>query len=250
MAKREARPPESVGELRRRIQRARVRGAAKPRADTARKALLAWLDTAVRHGLGLRDILKRLASGEAALGIGAAVHDALATDPPEILQKAACRSGCAFCCILSGGDGGTITETEARRVHAALAPFAGQPDGRTWHPAACPALDPESRTCRIYEERPLLCRSFVSTDADACRENAEGGNADGAGVLGSQVTYLAALGLVRSALEGTARPRTYALDEMAAATVAGKTETEALESARQKPRALDDAIRGTAGTAK
>jgi len=247
MTKRPARPPESHEALRARILRASVRGAGKPAVETGRRAVLAWLDTAARHGLALREVLKRLASGEAALGIGAAVHDGLAADPPEVLRNAACRSGCAFCCILSGGDGGTITETEARRVHAALAPLAGQPDGRDWHRAACPALDPESRTCRIYENRPLLCRSFVSRDAEACRENSEGGNAAGAGVLGSQVTYLTALGLARSALDGTLRIRTYALDRVAAAAVAGKTESEALEIGRQKPRALDDAIRGTAG---
>lgn len=245
MAKSQAGQPPTHEALHRAITRATAKAAPRAAVEAARRALLAWLDTAARHGLSPADMLRRLASGEAATGVGRAVGDALAARPPAGLETPACRSGCAFCCILNGGDGGTITETEARQVHGALAPLAGGPDGRSWHPAACPALDPEAKTCRIYDARPVLCRAFVSTDAGACEANAAGGAVAGAGLLGSHVTYLAALALARSALDGTARVRTFALDRLAAASLEGKPLAEALEAARQKPRALDDALRGS-----
>jgi hypothetical protein len=238
--------PRDVAELRARIASARVASAPKPALDQARRALIAWLDTAERHGMTLNDVLRGLASGQAAASIGAALHDTISADPPEVLRNAACRSGCAFCCILSGGDGGTITRTEAEQVHRALAPLAGEPDGRRWHPAACPALDPNRKICRIYDARPTICRSFVSSDAAVCEENAEGGAALGAGVLGSHLTYLAAHAVARAALGGTARVRTYALDRIAHGAVSGADLAEALAAAEQKPRVLDDALKGTA----
>ncbi|MDJ1008940.1 MAG: YkgJ family cysteine cluster protein [Paracoccaceae bacterium] len=234
---------ESVDALKKRILRARARGAARPVEDQARRALLTWVETAGRHGLTLRDILSRLASGEAARAIGRGVHDALESHPPPVLAEAACRSGCAFCCILSGGEGGTISEAEARAVHGALAALGAMPSGRDWHPSACPALDPATRTCRIYADRPVLCRSFVSTDAAACEANAEGGSEAGAGLLGSHPVYLAALGLSRAALDGRLRVRTYALDRVAEAALAGAPLDAALDAARQRPRSLDDATR-------
>ena len=244
MGKRAA-PCKDTPDLRARLAAAKVPHAPKPALDQARRALIAWLDTAERHGMSFSDILRKLASGDATSSVGAALHDAMSAQPPEILREAACRSGCAFCCILSGGDGGTITRAEAERVYSALAPFEGRPDGRAWHKAACPALDPETRTCRIYEDRPSICRSFVSRDAEVCRENAEGGEAGGAGVLGSHLTYLAAHALVRAVLEGTARVRTYSLDKVAAGAVSGEPMAEALAAAQQKPRVLDDALKGT-----
>lgn len=240
-----AKAPKTMADLGRRLERARAASAPKAVADGARRGLLAWFAAAERHGLGLREVLKRLASGDAARGVGHGVQEAIEANPPEVLRNAACRSGCAFCCILSGGDGGTMTEAEARTVHAALAPFAGVPDGRAWHPAACPALDPASRTCRIYEARPLVCRAYVSTDAAACEANSEGGEEPGGGLLGSHASYLAALALARDALRGTATVGTYALDRVAAATVEGADLRTALDAGRQKPRALDDALKGT-----
>jgi len=238
----------TLEELRARVLVAKAPGAAKPVLEQARRALLAWLDTAARHGLPPNDVLRRLASGEAAVSIAAAVGEAIAADPPEAMREAACRSGCAFCCILSGGEGGTITRAEAARVHAALAPFAGQPDGRGWHASACPALDPGTRTCRIYDDRPTICRSFLSRDAAACEENAAGGEAAGAGILGSHVVYLAALALSRSALAGTVRVKSYALDRTAAGAVAGEDLAKTLAAAEQKPRALDDELRSAGRT--
>jgi Fe-S-cluster containining protein len=154
-------------------------------------------------------------------------------------QGLACADGCAFCCILSGEDGGTITEAEAIALHSALAPLSGQPDGRAWHPKACPSLDPETRSCRAYDARPMICRAYVSTDVEACKAVSEGQAAIGPGTLGPYHTYLAAIGLSRAALKGVKRVSTYALAKVAAAAVEGALLDDALASARHKPTELD-----------
>ena len=175
-----------------------------------------------------------LAQGEAAVELAEAGLEAA---PP--MPGLACSAGCAFCCILSGEDGGTISETEARRLHAALAPRAGEPDGRQWHPDACAALDPETRTCRAYEARPVICRAYVSTDVAACEKVAEGEAAPGPGTLGPYHGYLAALGLARGALKGSRRVSTYALKRVTAAAAEGQSLDEALAAARHKPAELE-----------
>ncbi|MCA8922161.1 MAG: YkgJ family cysteine cluster protein [Planctomycetes bacterium] len=64
----------------------------------------------------------------------------------------ACARGCADCCV----DGITVFEVEAARIraqHGALL-AAGEP-----HPeGACAFLDGE-RACRIYADRPYVCRT-------------------------------------------------------------------------------------------
>jgi len=62
-----------------------------------------------------------------------------------------CRQGCAKCCM----DGLTVFELEAehiRRRHAALLRGAPHP------PGACAFLD-ATGACRIYADRPYLCRT-------------------------------------------------------------------------------------------
>ena len=213
-------------------------------ADRARRLLLAWFDTAVRAGLDARALARAMRDGVAAVQIARSL-DAGAARPAGM----ACAAGCAFCCILDGPDGGTITEAEARDLHAALRPLAGRPDGRDWHPAACPALDPDTRTCRAYDARPTLCRAYVSTDAQACETNAGGGAADGAGLLGFQLDYLAVLALSRAALNGVAPLRTYALTRVAAAAVDRVDVDGALDAARHVPRVLADACKGLTSVA-
>ncbi|WP_375254421.1 YkgJ family cysteine cluster protein, partial [Yoonia sp.] len=118
---------------------------------------------------------------------------------------------------------------------------------RDWHKDACPALDPETRSCRAYEARPTICRSFLSMDADACRENAEGGKAQGAGLLGSHLDYLAVHALCRQALRGISQVPSYSLAATAAGAVAGQDLESSLHAARHKPSALDQACKeGTA----
>ena len=213
--------------LRRRIEAARAAGPVTV-AERARAALLAWLEATPSGAT------ERLADGTAATGIAHVALSGLG-----VPQGLACAKGCAFCCILRGSDGGTLTEAEARRLHAALVPLAGQPDGRAWNPRACPALDPETRTCRAYDARPMICRTYVSTDAAACEKVAEGMPAPGPGTLAPYHIYLAALGLSRAALRGTRRVSTYALDRVAAAAAEGACVEDALAAARHKPAELE-----------
>ncbi len=247
--KRARQTPGSVADLRARLSQATLAGAEPGRIDRARRLVDAWLGTAEAHRMPLGEVVRAMAGGRTALQLAAALHDEATRDPPPILREAACSEGCAFCCILDGPDGGTITEAEARALHAAVSPLAGQPDGRAWHPAACPALDPETRACRAYEARPTICRSFLSRDAEACRINAEGGSADGAGLLGVHLDYLAVHALIRATLAGVARVETYSLREVAAASVDGADEKSALARARHPARMLDDAGRGAARAA-
>ena len=131
-----------------RLNKARV--ATKPEvSDRAKRGLIAYVGAQTDTKQAVTD----LADGTAATGIGRLGLSGLS---PSGL---ACAEGCAFCCILSGDDGGTISETEAVALYEALAPLAGQPDGREWNPKACPSLDPDSRMCRAYEARPMICRA-------------------------------------------------------------------------------------------
>lgn len=234
--------PRGIAALRARAIKARAR-AAGSNEGRARNLLLTYLDAAAARALPPREVAEDMARGGAALRLGEATRNALMASPPRVVREAACASGCAFCCILRGGDGGTITETEARRLHDALSPFAGTPDGRDWHPAACPALDPDTRSCRAYDVRPMVCRSYVSTDAEACRINSEGGEAQGGGLLGSHVDYLAVHALARDTLKGTMRVATYAMARIARGAVEGEALDDSLSAARQAPTTLTEALK-------
>jgi Fe-S-cluster containining protein len=196
--------------------------------------LTAFVEASAARGTPQAEIVEALSDGRAATQLGR-VGLGGAPVPPGL----DCARGCAFCCILSGEDGGTITEAEARILHAALAPMAGQPDGRSWHPDACAALDPETRECRVYDARPMICRSYVSTDVLACEAVAEGKPKAGPGTLGPYHDYLAAIALSRAALKGVRRVSTYALARVAAGAVDGQPVEDALRAARHKPSGLD-----------
>lgn len=240
------RPAVGIAALRARAAKARATNAGRGADDRAHRLLDAYLETAERQGRPVQDVVADMARGDVAWQIGMALRDELLRAPPAIARDAACAAGCAFCCILEGGDGGTITEAEATRLYRALAPVAHRPDGRDWHPRACPALDPDTRACRAYDARPLICRSFLSTDATACRTNAEGGSAAGSGLLGNHVDYLAVHALVRAALKGIARVSTYSLARVASGATAGETLETCLAAARHRSRALEDACRDLA----
>jgi hypothetical protein len=234
-------PPRDHAQLRAALVSARLPGSPPEVTDRARRALVAWLDAA--RGAPFAAAVDALASGRAALAIAEAGLER--TAPPPGL---ACRAGCAFCCILPGADGGTVTEAEARRLHGALAALP-PPEGPPWHAEACPALDPATRTCRAYEARPLICRAYVSTSADACERVARGTPAEGPGVLAPHTVMLAAHGLARAALKGLRAVPTYALRRVAAG--AGRPPDEALAAARHPPAALDaERRRGAEGWAR
>ncbi len=226
--------------LAQRVTKARVGGADKIRLERAKRILTSYLQTAFAHQIPVKDVVDEMASGKAAWRLGMAIRDEMMKSPPEVVRNAACGDGCAFCCILSGGEGGVITGFEAGQLHAALSPLAGQPDGRAWHKSACPALDPDTRSCRAYEARPMICRSFVSTDAKACEANAQGGKELGAGLLGNHVDYLMVLAVCRATLKGITQVQTYSLAETAALGVAG---SGGFEDAKHKSSALETACR-------
>lgn len=227
--------------LQTRIARARAPGLTRQRADLARRILTDLAARAAAAGQDGAQVLSLLADGMAAAQVAQALL-AQRADPPGL----DCRTGCAFCCILAGQDGALVTRAEARRVHAALTPLAGLPDGRAWHPRACAALDPETRTCRAYAARPTICRSYVSTDAAACETVAQGGTAPGPGLIGDHLTYLAVHALARAALRGVAAVPTYSLAAMTAAAVAGVPVETALKEARHAPKVLEGEVRRTA----
>ncbi|MEM0935433.1 MAG: YkgJ family cysteine cluster protein [Pseudomonadota bacterium] len=239
------RPVADVPSLLKRLRVAKLPGTPPALADRARKALGAYVESASAQGMPFAPLLARLADGQAAVTLGAVEAREAAARGADPSNGAACASGCAFCCILNGEDGGTITGSEAVRLHGALAPLAGAPDGRSWHRRGCPALDPETRMCRVYEARPTICRSFHSSDAAACEANAAGEPVPGARLAGAHLTYLAAHGLARATLAGRARVDTYALFDVACGAVEGRSLEDTLAAARHPPAALDAERRRT-----
>jgi len=240
----------TLAELARRVDKAMVKGVDKSVALRGRRILASYLQTAQSYGMPVKEVIAEMASGQAAWRLGSAVRDEILKTPPAAVTNAACQQGCAFCCILSGGEGGVITGFEATQLHEAAAPLAGQAEARDWHPLACPALDPETRNCRAYDARPMICRSFLSVDADACRENAEGGAAQGAGLLGSHLDYLVVHALCRQALKGIAQVPTYSMAATAAQAVAGRSPDQCLADARHKPSVLETACQDAIKAAK
>lgn len=231
----------TVGDIAARVAKAKVKGVDKAHEERGKRILSSFLQTAQNYGMPAKDVVTEMASGKAAWRLGHAVRDEILKAPPQAVTNAACTQGCAFCCILSGGEGGVITAFEAAQLHDAVTPLTGQPDGRDWHPAACPALDPATRSCRAYDARPMICRSFLSTDADACETNAAGGAEKGAGLLGSHLDYLVIHALCRQALRGITQVHTYSMAATAASAVAGDDAEHGLAKARHKPSALDTA---------
>lgn len=241
--------PMTIADLAARVDRARVKGVDGSLETRAKRIVTSYLQTAQTYGMPTKDVIAEMANGQAAWRLGTAVRDEILKTPPDAVRKAACNQGCAFCCILSGDEGGLITQVEAERLHTALAPMQGAPDGRDWHAKACPALDPTTQSCRAYDARPMICRSFLSMDAEACRTNAEGGEVLGAGLLGSHLDYLAVHALCRQALKGITQVHTYNMAATAAGAVAGKGPVDTLATARHKPTALDEACRDGARAA-
>jgi len=203
----------------------------------AKRGISAFIKSMLADGKSQEAIISSIADGTAARGIG---HIGLSVYNPS---GTACKTGCAFCCILSGEDGGTITEVEAKQVFSALHKFQNEPDGRDWNPKACAALDPSTLTCRSYETRPMICRSYISTDASACEKVAQGESGSGMGTLEPYHTYLASLEVSRSSLKGVKRVSTYSLAKLAANAVGGVSLDEALKRSRHNSVELNKEIK-------
>jgi hypothetical protein len=71
-----------------------------------------------------------------------------------------CKAGCGKCC-------GPVmaTELEAQRVEAAI---VGLP--RSSDALDCPAMDPQTKACRAYAVRPMLCRLYGHVPNMTCPE--------------------------------------------------------------------------------
>lgn len=92
-----------------------------------------------------------------------------------------CRKGCSSCCV----DGISVFDVEARNIRARHAELLSDSPP---HPSgACAFLDQEG-ACRIYEDRPYVCRTqgiplrwveYTDSDTveyrDICPLNEEGG---------------------------------------------------------------------------
>ncbi len=239
----------TIADIAARVESARVKDLNVAVQNRAKRILMSYLQTAQIHGLPAKDVLSEMASGQAAWRLGHAVRDEIMKNPPDVVGKAACAEGCAFCCILRGGEGGLITEFEATQLHEALAPQQGKPDGRDWHPDACPSLDPVTRTCRAYDARPMICRSFISADAEACAKNTEGGKEQGAGLLGNHLDYLVIHALCRAALKGITMVHSYSMAATTMGAVSGEGLNKTLATSRHKPSALAVACRDGATAA-
>ena len=239
----------NMADLANRVAKAKVKGVDKALEERGKRILTSYLQTAQSYDMPVKDVIAEMASGQTAWRLGHAVRDEILKTPPDVVKNAACTQGCAFCCILSGGEGGVITGFEAQQLHAAVAPLKDQPDGRDWHPNACPALDPETRSCRAYDARPMICRSFLSMDARACERNAAGEAEHGAGLLGSHLDYLVVHALSRQALKGITQVHSYSMAATASGAVAGTTLSDSLTQARHKPSALEIACRDGAKAA-
>jgi Fe-S-cluster containining protein len=99
-------------------------------------------------------------------------------------ERLQCRRGCDACCL----DDLTVTEIEAERIRARHSEWLEVADPHS--PGACAFLD-EAGACRIYAERPSVCRSqglplrilFEDADdeiaehRDICPLNVDGGPA-------------------------------------------------------------------------
>jgi hypothetical protein len=67
-------------------------------------------------------------------------------------ERLVCRRGCSNCCV----DGIGVFEIEARRIRAQHAELLAT--GRPHPPGACAFLD-DAGACRIYDDRPYVCRT-------------------------------------------------------------------------------------------
>lgn len=113
------------------------------------------------------------------------LYDRVDTEAARLQERHAgrlqCRRGCSMCCV----DEITVTPVEAHNIRARHADLLR--DGTPHPPGMCAFLDEEG-ACRIYADRPYVCRSqglplrWTETDDDGrlveyrdiCPLNAEG----------------------------------------------------------------------------
>jgi Fe-S-cluster containining protein len=73
-----------------------------------------------------------------------------------------CRKGCDDCCRSLASEP-LISEAEWRMLEPALTPALKQniaASAKASRPVTCPLLDLETGACRVYQVRPLACRTY------------------------------------------------------------------------------------------
>lgn len=101
--------PLTFAALAKRVERANVKNLSKAGQDRAKRIVDSYLQTMQTHGMPISQVITEMQNGEAARRLGDAVRGEIMKTPPDAVRKAACADGCAFCCILAGGEGGLIT---------------------------------------------------------------------------------------------------------------------------------------------
>ena len=91
--------------------------------------------------------------------------------PPEPRARITCAACAAVCCRLEVL---CITETGVPRRFTRRNP-GGVPSMDRLADGWCAALDRDSLRCRIYEQRPLICREFEEGGPDCIEERAAWG---------------------------------------------------------------------------
>lgn len=103
-------------------------------------------------------------------------------EDPELSGKSSCKVGCSFCCniqvMISDDEADLLYElVRDGKVDVDLSRLEKQKDwGEDDYPnnylsgdAACVFLDKDTKTCKIYEDRPTACRTyFVASDPAQC----------------------------------------------------------------------------------
>lgn len=148
-------------------------------ADDIRKGLAATVrpDASPWYRLGIL--------GQFLMGFYELEIERLPADDPT--HEVACKKGCHWCCWTRveamPGEAEWIAdeiagwpETERKEMLAKLRENAarvhGLSDTRQWQlRRACAFLDRDTGACRIYERRPLGCRSYMSLSLGACKRD-------------------------------------------------------------------------------
>jgi Fe-S-cluster containining protein len=128
----------------------------------------------------------RVARGDAALASLRALHERIDREADRLAKLHAprlqCGRGCSACCL----DGLTVASVEAERIRRAHPALLREAEPHA--PGACALLDVDG-SCRVYADRPSVCRSqglplrffFEDEDdeieegRDICPLNLEGG---------------------------------------------------------------------------
>lgn len=135
---------------------------------------------ALREGVSVDALI------DAAIGSAVFADEALRVLDEEYQPAIECREGCAYCCCKPGvlvtvpevfrilrEVRGTWDPGKVAALQVRAARYAALMHGRHFNDfvsdsVPCPLL--VDGRCSIYEVRPLVCRGFNSTSADACRQ--------------------------------------------------------------------------------